>query len=60
MKKQYIVSKYVMADSVAEALKKSKRQPVDEVYVHNAWLEKNVDHNMFDVKNTNIGFNEKK
>lgn len=49
-----------MAESATEALKKAQKMPVDEVYVHNAWLEKNTDHNMFNVKNPNIGFHEKK
>lgn len=40
MKKQYIVSKYVMADSMEEAKKKSKKMPVHEIYVHNSWFEK--------------------
>lgn len=40
MKKQYIVQKYVMADSVQEALKKQSRIPVHEIYIHNQWFEK--------------------
>lgn len=40
MKKQYIVQKYVMADSVKQALEKSKKLPVHEVFIHNSWFEK--------------------
>lgn len=40
MKKQYIVQKYVMAESVTEALKKSKTMAVHEVFVHNSWFDK--------------------
>ena len=29
-----------MADSAKEALEKSKRIPIHEVYIHNAWFEK--------------------
>lgn len=42
MKKQYIVQKYVMADSVTEALRKSKHMPIHEVFLHNNWFEKSV------------------
>ncbi len=40
MKKQFIVQKYVMADSVKEAMEKSKHIPIHEVFVHNNWFEK--------------------
>lgn len=40
MKKQYIVQKYVMADSVKQAIDKSKNLPIHEVFVHNSWFEK--------------------
>jgi len=60
MKKQYIVTKHIMAESAEEALRKSKKRPVDEVYVNNSWLEKNTDYNMFDIKNPTVGFHEKK
>lgn len=40
MKKQYVVSKFVMANSVKEALEKSKKIPVSEIYVHNSWFER--------------------
>lgn len=29
-----------MADSVKEAISKSRKIPIHEVYVHNAWFEK--------------------
>lgn len=47
MKKQYIVQKYVMANSVTEAIKKSKNLPIHEVYVHSDWLSKNTNSNFF-------------
>lgn len=60
MEKQYIVSKYVMAESVTEALKKAKKTPITEVYVHNAWLEKNKEHNMYERPVKKIGFKDAK
>ncbi len=44
--RQYIVSKYVMAENTADALKKAQKTPVHECYVSNAWLEK-VNNNAF-------------
>lgn len=40
MNKQYIIQKFVMANSVTEAIKKSKSLPIHEVYVHSPWFEK--------------------
>lgn len=60
MKKQYIVQKYVMADSAVEALKKAKYMPVHEIYVHNAWFEKNGDNNFFFKEPPTIGLKKKK
>lgn len=40
MQKQYVIQKYVLAKSVEEAMKKSKKSPIHEVYVHNSWFEK--------------------
>lgn len=59
MKKQYIVQKYVMADSVAEAAKKSKRIPVHEIYLHNAWFEKVAGYEFSESKKALIGFETK-
>jgi hypothetical protein len=56
MKKQYIVSKYVMAESVMEALNKSKGVPITEIYVHNSWLEKQKEFAMFEVKPKAMGY----
>lgn len=53
--KQYIIQKYVLANSVIEAVKKSKRMPIHEVYVHNAWFEK-VGLEFFPARNRKIGF----
>lgn len=39
--KLYIVRKYVMAKSVAEAIKKSHKEPVHEVYVDDEWAKGN-------------------
>lgn len=47
MKKQYVIQKYVMADSVAEALKKSPKTPIHEVYVHSNWFEKNLNNDFY-------------
>lgn len=40
MKKQYIIQKYVMAESVSEAISKSKKLPIHEVFLHNDWFQK--------------------
>lgn len=37
MKKIYVVRKYVIADSIIDAMKKEKKQEADDV-----WLEDNV------------------
>ncbi len=37
--KRYIVRKYIFATSAAEAMRKDKRSPVDEVWVDEKWLE---------------------
>lgn len=49
-----------MAESVTEALKKAKKTPITEVYVHNAWLEKNKEHNMYERPVKKIGFKDAK
>lgn len=41
---QYVVQKYVNAESVAEAILKSKRLPIHEVYIHGGWFEKVGNH----------------
>jgi|WetSurMetagenome_2_1015567.scaffolds.fasta_scaffold16395_5 hypothetical protein len=60
MKKQYCIVKYVMAENANQALNKSKKVPISEIYIHNAWLEKNTDHNMFGEKKKKYGFVDKK
>ena len=59
MKKQYCVVKYVLAESAQEAEKKGRRIRPDEVYIHQAWLEKNKNHNMFEGRERKVGFGEK-
>lgn len=56
MKKQYFVVKYVMAENTEEAIRKSKKTPIHEVYVHNAWMEKNTENNFFEATKNTIGF----
>lgn len=56
MKKQYCVVKYVLAETQSEAVRKSKSISISEVYIHHQWLEKNVNYNMFNSKNSKIGF----
>ncbi len=55
MKKQYIVQKYVQADSVLDAVKKAKKAPVHEVFVHNSWLEKQ-NFEFFGIKTNKAGY----
>ena len=40
MKLRYIVSTFVEAESIEEALKKAKRIKPHELSVHNSWWEK--------------------
>lgn len=40
--KMFIVRKYVMADSVSQALKKEKTTEVHEVYVDDEWKKNNL------------------
>lgn len=37
--KQFVIRKYVMAKSAAEALKKEKRIPADDCWVSEEWLK---------------------
>jgi hypothetical protein len=60
MKKQFIVQKYVMAESVEEAIKKAKNLPVHEVFLHNSWFEKEKNFVFFDQSQDKIGFEKKK
>ena len=39
-RQQYIVQKYVVAESVDEAIKKSKKLPIHEVFISSGWFEK--------------------
>lgn len=38
-KKQYIVRKYVMATSAKDAIERSKRAPVDDVWIDDNWVK---------------------
>jgi len=57
--KQYIVQKYVMANSVKEALKKSVRLPVHEIFLHGSWFEKSANYEFFPEKPNKIGLRDK-
>lgn len=59
MKKQYCIAKYVMAENVYEALKKAKKVPITEVYVHGQWLDKEKNHNFFESPPGKMGFEKK-
>ena len=45
MNKQYVIRKYVMAESIEEALKKEKKITADECWINEAWLQNNIDFN---------------
>lgn len=47
MKKQYIVCKYVMADSIEEARKRAMKTPIHEIYIHGGWFEKNMNQDFY-------------
>ena len=60
-KQQYIIRKYVMAESATEALRKAKKMPVHEVYVDNTWLEKSMNNEFFRKEKTSVtGFGKNK
>lgn len=59
MKKQYIIQKYVMADSVTEAIKKAKTLPIHEVFLHNNWFEKAIGYEFYAKASDLPGFKEK-
>jgi hypothetical protein len=41
--KMYIIRKYVMAESVAQAIRREPKQPVHEVFVDDDWRKANTD-----------------
>lgn len=41
--KMYIVRKYVMAESAAQAINKSRNVPVHDVFVDDDWRKNNTD-----------------
>lgn len=55
MKKQYVVTTYVEANSAQEALKKASTQKPHEAYIHNQWWEKR-DFTLNEVKKPIVGF----
>jgi hypothetical protein len=52
---KYVVIKYVEASNQAEALRKSKKIPVHEIYIHNPSWEKN-EYSLKELKNKKIGY----
>lgn len=54
MARQYIIRKYVMAASAAEAVEKSRKVPIHEVYVDNSWLEKVRNNDFFSTEKSSI------
>lgn len=45
-----------MAENVSEALRKAKKLPVHEIYVHGAWFDKANNYEFFPDKLKQIGF----
>ena len=56
---KYILNKIVNANSVEEALKKARKIPYTEIYIHNSSWEKE-DYLLPEEKTKKIGFNNKK
>lgn len=52
-KKQFVIRKYVMANSALEAIRLDKITPVDDCWVDDEWKKENI-------KNPAMGFKEKK
>lgn len=42
MEKQYVIRKYIKAKSAQEALKKERKQPADECWVDEKWMQENI------------------
>lgn len=60
-KQQYLVQKYVMAESAADAISRSRKLPIHEVFVSSAWLEKVANNEFFRKEQSSIGgFSEKR
>ena len=60
-KQQYVVMKHVMAESAMEAVKKSLRLPVHEVYINNSWFEKVANYEFNRTSSSSVtGFRQKK
>lgn len=48
--KLYIVRKFIMAESAAQAIKRDKVTEVDEVWVDEKWKENNMSNEKKDIK----------
>lgn len=48
-----------MADSAKEAVEKSKRLPIHEVYVHNQWFERAVGYEFIAPQKSQTGYKKK-
>lgn len=48
--KLYVVRKYIMAKSAADAIKKDKVYPVDDLYVDETWKDKQIENIGFQVR----------
>ena len=56
--KQYVVSKYVMATSAQDAVNKSRRMPIHEVYVSSGWFEKAANNTFYPPKEPKAGYKD--
>lgn len=60
MKFRYVVTTFVEAESIEEAIKKAKRTKPHEVNLHGQWWERQ-DYRLNDSqRQSNIGFSDKK
>lgn len=50
MKKLYIVQKYVLANSIEQAIKKEKEIKPDDVYLDNNWRQNQTEKNDYGFK----------
>lgn len=54
---KYVISKYVEAANITEALKKAKKTPIHDVYIHSdSWKESGYS---MDVVKRKMGFHDK-
>lgn len=53
--KLYVIKKYILAKSAKDALKKEKREEVDDIWVHEDWQKREIDNKFEEKKHVGFG-----